>query len=106
MVVKDKKGRKRYILFTIGDVDKKEIQKALKGKYPQIRLILYDGKYGIVKCRHSDKDNVIGFYRSPSFSKKLIQQVKVATPEYTTPMVQLNSNTKSPFTYTKSIMVR
>ncbi|MBC7128475.1 MAG: hypothetical protein H5T45_01925 [Thermoplasmatales archaeon] len=60
MVVKDKVGRQRYILFT-AEHEKVRLIKEYKNK---LKLIFYDGKYGLVKCSHLEKEKVINFLNS------------------------------------------
>lgn len=65
MVVKDKIGRQRYILF-ISDRSKKEVMelvKKYKGKI-RLKLIQYDRNYGIIRCGHKEKEEVINFLNS------------------------------------------
>ncbi|MEM1514231.1 MAG: hypothetical protein QXW78_01970 [Candidatus Thermoplasmatota archaeon] len=59
MVVKDKVGRQRYILFT---AEYKKIK--LIKEYNKVKLIFYNGKYGIVKCSHIEKEEIINFLNS------------------------------------------
>ncbi len=56
MVVKDKVGRHRYILFFSPDKNFKAIKKI---KF--VKLAFSKDNYGIVKCRHIDKEKVIGY---------------------------------------------
>jgi len=52
--------RKRYILFRSSPVlDRATIISALKGIEGRPWLISFDGKEGIVRCKHTDKDGVI-----------------------------------------------
>ncbi|MBC7080987.1 MAG: hypothetical protein H5T44_01880 [Thermoplasmatales archaeon] len=60
MVVKDKTGRHRYILFTANS-EKIGLLKKYKNK---LKLVFYDGKYGAVKCSHIEKEEVINFLNS------------------------------------------
>jgi len=61
MVVKDKTGRQRYILFIAKEG--KDIVENIKS-FGRLSLISYDGKYGIVKCSHLEKEKIIGFLNS------------------------------------------
>ncbi|MCD6171021.1 MAG: hypothetical protein J7J36_01170 [Thermoplasmata archaeon] len=64
MVVKDRIGRKRYILFSTGGQKKAEIIKVIKNK---AYLVFYNKKYGIVRCKHTEKENIIKFLSSTGF---------------------------------------
>ena len=59
MVVKDKRGRRRYILFTAGGAEEKDVRSSIRRHAPRIKLIFYDGTYGVVRCQHTEKDAVI-----------------------------------------------
>lgn len=64
MVVRDKQGRKRYILFIIKGMGKDAIINALSGCDISLKLILYNGTCGIVRCRHIDQDIAIEWLNS------------------------------------------
>ena len=64
MVVKDRIGRKRYILFSTKGQKKAEIIKAIGNK---TYLVFYNKKYGIVRCKHTEKDSTIKFLSSIGF---------------------------------------
>lgn len=60
MVVKDKIGRQRYILF-ISDRSKKELMEVVRKYKGKIKLIQYNKEYGIIRCGHKEKEKVINF---------------------------------------------
>ena len=60
MVVKDKKGRHRYILFAV-NTKKEEVIKKIKKAPIKIKLAFYNGEYGIIKCSHIEKQEAINF---------------------------------------------
>ncbi len=62
MVVKEKIGRNRYILFLI---EKEEDIKFLKSE--NLKLVFLNEKYGIVKCKHTEKEKVIEFLNKKKF---------------------------------------
>ena len=78
MVVKDKKGRKRYILFTIEDIERKDLIKAIKDDYLKLRLIFYNRRYGIVRCKHTDKDRAIDFLTNLVIKNHKIKTLKTS----------------------------
>jgi RNase P/RNase MRP subunit POP5 len=68
MVVKDKVGRKRYIVFEVDPPGSsrrdliRELNRRSKGfglDEPP-KLTVFDGHHGIVACRHLEKERVIG----------------------------------------------
>jgi len=78
MVVKDKIGRNRYILFIAEGGEKKSIVSALnKGKI-KLRLILYNGKHGIVRCKHTDKEKAIKFLNELKIDGICIKTLKTS----------------------------
>ena len=64
MVVKEKIGRKRYILFLNNGRKKEEIIGVVRGKY---YLAYYSKNFGIVKCKHIEKENTIEFLTHHGF---------------------------------------
>ncbi|MCJ2555517.1 MAG: hypothetical protein LN415_00180 [Candidatus Thermoplasmatota archaeon] len=71
MVVRDKVGRKRYIVFSVhteselshGDFERAAVlllreKGALRSVRP--KLIDFDGRAGILRCAHTGKDEAIG----------------------------------------------
>ena len=62
MVVKDKVGRHRYILFFSPDKNFKAIKKI---KF--VKLAFSKDNYGIVKCRHTDKEKVIDYLNKAGY---------------------------------------
>ncbi len=78
MVVKDKRGRHRYILFAIEGIERRDIVEAIKNFTPKIQLVFYDGKYGIVKCKHLAKDKVIDFLNSIKIKGSKIKTLKTS----------------------------
>lgn len=70
MVVRDKVGRKRYIIFRVNaerTLSRKDLEKAIlssfrmKGPIQSIRpkLISFDGEVGILSCLHTGKEGAI-----------------------------------------------
>lgn len=78
MVVKDKTGRNRYILFIAEGGESKNIVSALNKSKIRLRLILYNGKYGIVKCKHTDKEEAIKFLNSIKINEMFIKTLKTS----------------------------
>jgi len=62
-MVKEKTGRHRYILFHIikGQASRRQLNEQFKKlpQEPDPRLTLYNGIYGIIKCHHYQKDDLI-----------------------------------------------
>jgi len=63
MVVRERRGRKRYILFLHDGKSKEEILKKLKGIY----LAFYSRKFGIVRCIHTKKEETIHYLKKCGF---------------------------------------
>ena len=71
-MIKDKSGRQRYILFSVnGNASRTDIIHALNGFYQKKFgdtevpwLTVYTGKYGIVKCKHVQKEKIINLMNS------------------------------------------
>ena len=71
-MIKDKSGRQRYILFSVdGKASRSDIIHALNGFYQKKFgdnevpwLTVYTGKYGIVKCIHVQKEQIINLLNS------------------------------------------
>jgi RNase P/RNase MRP subunit POP5 len=65
MVVKERRGRRRYIAFRTGrSVPTEELLAALNSIFAlrgvrTPKLIQFDGSMGIVRCSHGDKEAVI-----------------------------------------------
>jgi len=67
MVVKGRRGRRRYIAFEVisGEpVDPMELKRTLRSETSRLgieapKLIQYENKRGIVRCGHTDKEMVI-----------------------------------------------
>lgn len=64
MVVKDRRGRRRYIIFRVEgeDIDRRCLLHLLRHTFPraeEIKLIQFDGKLGIVRCPHLRQQEVI-----------------------------------------------
>lgn len=70
MVVRDKVGRKRYIIFRVNaerTVSRKDFEKAIsssfrmKGPFQSVKpkLINFDGEVGILRCLHTGKERAI-----------------------------------------------
>jgi len=64
MVVREKVGRKRYILFLSKGKNREEIIEMVKGKY---YLAYYSKNFGIIRCRHTEKEKAIQFLKKHSF---------------------------------------
>lgn len=78
MVVKDKIGRNRYILFIAEGGKINSIVSALNKSKTKLRLILYNGKYGIVKCKYTDKEEAIKFLNSIKINETFIKTLKTS----------------------------
>lgn len=70
MVVRDKVGRKRYIVFRVDAeraISRRDFEQAIissfrvKGTFQSVRpkLIGFDGKAGILRCLHTGKERAI-----------------------------------------------
>ena len=83
MVVKDRVGRTRYIVFEIdqGGFTRSDFIRALNsasdaiGLRPSPRLTVFDGRMGILKLPHTDQDDVRDLL--PSISEIAGMKVKV-----------------------------
>jgi len=64
MVVKEKTGRKRYILFFTHGRKKHEIIRIIKNR---AYLAFYSKDFAIARCRHTRKDEIIEFLSSQGF---------------------------------------
>ncbi len=89
MVVREKVGRKRYILFFNKGKSRDEIQKLIKGK----AYLAYHSKFfSIVRCKHTEKEKVIAFLKENSYKtvktsgtiKKLKKQINSFLQDATT----------------------
>jgi RNase P/RNase MRP subunit POP5 len=78
MVVKELRGRKRYILFTVKGTNKKEIINLVNESDLKLRLIFYNKEYGIVRCPHFDKDKTIAFLQTIKINNCPIQTLKTS----------------------------
>lgn len=64
MVVRDRAGRGRYVVFVVTPpVEKARLVAALKTAPgpDRLRLVEYDGARGLVRCPHTAKDRTIAF---------------------------------------------
>ena len=81
MVVKDRVGRKRYILFVVNsqrELSRREIIGVINrvvsdhskkgGGVLHPWLTVYDGKWGIIRCPHTEKTELISLMTSTSES--------------------------------------
>lgn len=89
MVVKEKVGRKRYILFRLesATISRKEFARALEkciegsmsGEGMEgLRLILLNGGKGILMCPHSRKDNVIAVLNGMQSAGMKVQTIRTS----------------------------
>jgi len=62
MVVKEKRGRRRYIIFSGKGVSKKEIYDIIKSSDMDLKLVFKEGEYFIIRCPHTDKERVINLF--------------------------------------------
>jgi len=66
-MIKDRVGRQRYILFSVqGDATRRDVIRAINNAYRALRddgeapwLTVYTGSLGIVRCRHTRKEETI-----------------------------------------------
>ncbi len=74
-VVKDKIGRSRYVVFRVESDEALEISELIKAlreasnslpRESRPSLVSYEGGLGIVRCAHTDKEEVIGLLRAIS----------------------------------------
>ncbi|RLF43802.1 MAG: hypothetical protein DRN29_09505 [Thermoplasmata archaeon] len=85
-MVKDKVGRQRYILFSVdGDASRIEIIRALNASYQKKFddenvpwLTVYTGKYGIVRCGHLQKEEIIDLLNSLQNEKFRLKTLKTS----------------------------
>lgn len=85
-MIKDKVGRKRYILFSVdGDASRIEIIRALNACYQRQFnddnvpwLTIYTGKYGIVRCNHTQKEDIINLLNSLKNDKFKLKTLKTS----------------------------
>ena len=86
MVVRERTGRKRYILFS-HNKSRREILKDMNGIY----LAFYSKNYGIVRCRHTQKEKVIQQLRERGYKtlktsgtikklKKYMEEISKSSP--------------------------
>ena len=82
-MVKERTGRVRYILFQVtgGRASRRQLNERLKviGSSHIPHLTVYDGGYGIVKCRHNQKDDVIAFLQSLDWVGHESNKIKIET---------------------------
>ncbi len=64
MVVKEKVGRKRYILFFNEGRGRNEILRLIKGK---AYLAYYSKFFSIIRCKHTEKEEMIEFLKEKGF---------------------------------------
>ena len=64
MVVKEKRGRYRYILFKNNGESREQIAAKIKKSPVKIKIAFYSDEYAIVRCRHTDKEAAISFLNS------------------------------------------
>ncbi len=64
MVVKEKRGRYRYIIFRGEGIKKREIYNLMKSSGMKLKMAFYQGNYFIIKCRHLDKENVLDYFNT------------------------------------------
>ncbi|MEA2054855.1 MAG: Rpp14/Pop5 family protein [Candidatus Thermoplasmatota archaeon] len=77
-MVKEKTGRQRYILFSVnGGISRSEIIHAINNSYRKAYedddvpwLTVYEKKYGIARCKHTRKDDVINLLNSLKINDK------------------------------------
>ncbi len=70
MVVKDKIGRKRYIVSycNMKKVDLDDFLKDVTRKYQiKVSIILYNNGFNILRCKHLDKDRLINILNTKNF---------------------------------------
>lgn len=63
MVVKDKRGRRRYVIFRVegGPIDGRHLSQVLRREFEkghEPKLIQFDGRLGIVRCPHDKRREV------------------------------------------------
>ena len=62
MVVKEKRGRRRYIIFEGEGVSKREIYQIINSSDIKLKLAFHTGKYFIIRCPHTEKERVIALF--------------------------------------------
>jgi RNase P/RNase MRP subunit POP5 len=92
MVVRDKVGRKRYVVLTVnteGKLSPDDLERAVvsllrdEGALQSVRpkLIDFDGRVGIMRCSHTGKDALIALLNSMtvvSGAETLVETVKTS----------------------------
>ena len=80
-MVKEKTGRKRYVLFHIikGQTSRHQLNEHFNKfpKGPSPRLTLYNGTHGIIKCQHYQKDDLITFLENIDWVGNQSNNIKI-----------------------------
>jgi len=76
-MIREKTGRKRYILFSVeGEATRADVIHAINNAYRKRYdddvpwLTVYENGYGIVRCMHRRKDDVVDTLNSLGANKK------------------------------------
>jgi RNase P/RNase MRP subunit POP5 len=76
-MIKDKVGRRRYVLFSVeGEATRTDVIHAINNAYRKKYdddvpwLTVYEKNYGIVRCMHRRKDDVVDILNSLEANKK------------------------------------
>jgi len=77
-MIKEKTGRQRYILFSVsGEASRKEIIHSINNLYRKKYndddmpwLTVYEKNYGIVRCKHTRKEEIIDLLNSVKVDNK------------------------------------
>jgi RNase P/RNase MRP subunit POP5 len=81
-MIKAKAGRTRYILFRIsGQASRSQIigrMRAVSGDAAPW-LTVYDGTYGIIRCKHYEKDQMRQLLESIGWAGSVKNRIKIST---------------------------
>jgi len=77
-MIKEKAGRQRYILFSVsGNASRKDIIHSINNSYRKKYndedmpwLTVYEKNYGIVRCKHTKKEEIIDLLNSVEANNK------------------------------------
>jgi RNase P/RNase MRP subunit POP5 len=56
MVVKQKAGRRRYVLVACGDATRQHLRESIRRRLPDARLVFFDGSHAIVRVPHAEEN--------------------------------------------------
>ncbi len=85
-MIKDKVGRQRYILFSVdGSATRTDVIHAINNFYRKTHddedvpwLTVYEKNYGIVRCKHTKKEDVINLLNSLKIKNDSVKTIKAS----------------------------